>query len=156
MDSTPAWTWTTPHWQLNVVPGAAVFVGGLILLAGRRAAAVLGGWLALAGGAWFVLGPLFASTWLTDAQTRVASGRLLDTTQPLGYHYGLGLVICVLAAWTIGRRVLVRPIGDYAPATAGTTTAVTGHRRGRFRGRRAAAPVTPADSEATPTQTTSV
>lgn len=122
MDPTPAWTWTTAHWELNAAPGALVVLAGLFLLLGRRASAVLGGWLAMIGGAWLVVGPLFASLWLHhDGQTRIASATLMSAMRPLGYHYGTGLVIVALGAWMIGRRVLLNaPAGEgYAPMGRG-------------------------------------
>lgn len=119
MDGTPAWTWTNAHWQLNLAPGALAVLAGLLLLIGRRASAVLGGWLAVIAGGWLVVGPLFASLWLSGApQTQVASSTLDQAMRPLGYHYGTGLVIVLLGAWMIGRRVLLtRPAAGtgYAP-----------------------------------------
>lgn len=118
MDGTPSWTWTTAHWELNLAPGALVLLGGVLLLAGRRGSTALGGLFAVLGGAWLVVGPLFASLWLTSgAQTRVASSTLAAAMRPLGYHYGTGLVIVVLGAWVIGRRALeARASGaGYAP-----------------------------------------
>src|SRR3954447_23635648 len=62
MDSGPAWDWTTAHWQLHAAPGGAVVLGGLLLLlATPRAVARLGAVLAILGGMWLVVGPLFAS-----------------------------------------------------------------------------------------------
>src|SRR5215472_7154383 len=49
----PAWTWTTAKGWLEVLPGVVTAVGGLLLLgSGNRASAMLGGWLAVFGGAW--------------------------------------------------------------------------------------------------------
>jgi hypothetical protein len=59
-----AWTMTYGRWILQVLPGAAVFVGGLVLLvATTRVAGLVGGLLAAAGGAWFVLGPILVALW---------------------------------------------------------------------------------------------
>jgi hypothetical protein len=120
IDQTAAWSWTTPHWELNLAPGALAVLGGLFLLLGRRASAVLGGWLAMIAGTWLVVGPLFASLWIHAAgQTQVASPTLAAAMRPLGYHYGTGLVIVMLSAWIIGRRVLVtRPVGEGYTSTS--------------------------------------
>src|SRR4051812_23946518 len=101
MDSGPAWDWTTAHWELHAAPGAAVVLGGLLLLAASpRAVARFGAVLALLGGMWFVVGPLFASMWLgTNGETQLASSTLSQAARPLGYHYGTGMLIVALAAY---------------------------------------------------------
>jgi hypothetical protein len=127
MDNTGAWAWTTPHWELNLAAGALVFLGGMFILFGWRPTAVFGGLLSLIGGAWLVVGPLFASIWLhTAAQTRVASSSWQAAMRPLGYHYGTGLVIVALSAWVIGRKVLVT-----GPVVEGSPPAATARRRRR-------------------------
>jgi hypothetical protein len=111
MGSQSGWQWTSANWQLHLVPGAAVVLGGLLLMAARRS----GGLLALLGGAWLVLGPLFASMWLGPfgAESNVASSTLAQVARPLGYHYGTGLLITALAAYALGRRFIVDRPGPY-------------------------------------------
>ena len=101
MGTGSAWEWTTANWELHAAPGAAVVLGGLLLLiASPRAIARLGAVLALLGGLWFVVGPLFASLWLgSAAETQVASTTLSDTLRPLGYHYGTAALIIAAAAY---------------------------------------------------------
>src|SRR5690348_18446205 len=54
-DST--WATTTGRWYLEVAPAAATVLGGLIVLVGaNRLVAAFGAWLAVLGGAWFVVG----------------------------------------------------------------------------------------------------
>ncbi|HEU5034341.1 MAG TPA: hypothetical protein VFT62_06240 [Mycobacteriales bacterium] len=117
MGSESGWQWTSANWQLHLVPGAAVVVGGLLLLAAaaRESSIRLGGLLALLGGAWLVLGPLFASMWLGpfNAESNVASSTLAQVARPLGYHYGTGLLITALAAYALGRRIGVVRHGPY-------------------------------------------
>lgn len=56
------WVWTTARGWLEVLPGVVTVVGGLLLLgSGNRANAMFGGWLAVVGGAWFLIGRLFAA-----------------------------------------------------------------------------------------------
>jgi len=126
IDDSSSWQWTEAHWQLHLVPGAAVVLGGLLLLAaGRRAATWFGTVLALLGGAWLVLGPLFASMWLGDrAETQLASNTLGQAARPLGYHYGTGLLIVILAAYALGRRVLL----SASPYPSGMTRVSGRHR----------------------------
>ncbi len=51
------WNLTNERWWLEVLPGIAVVVGGLLLVIGSdRITTSLGGWVAAAGGVWFVIG----------------------------------------------------------------------------------------------------
>jgi hypothetical protein len=101
MTPDPAWAWTTSHWELHAAPGAAVVLGGLlVLIASPRVIARLGAVLGLLGGLWLVVGPLFASMWLgADSETQVASTTLSQAVRPLGYHYGTGALIVAVAAY---------------------------------------------------------
>ena len=59
-----AWTFTAGRTWLEIVPGVAVFLGGLILLvSASRPAAMTGAWLAAAGGAWFAVGTVISPIW---------------------------------------------------------------------------------------------
>ena len=101
MDSTSAWAWTEARWQLHAVPGGAVVLGGLLVLAAApTVTARFGAFLALLGGMWLVVGPLFASTWLGNgAEAQLASTSLSQAMRPLGYHYGTGVLIVATAAY---------------------------------------------------------
>ena len=101
MTGGPAWDWTTAHWQLHAAPGAAVVLGGLLLIAAApRILARLGAALAVAGGTWLVVGPLFASMWLGgNSESQIASASLHQAVRPLGYHYGTGILVVALAAY---------------------------------------------------------
>jgi hypothetical protein len=112
------WHWTTGRLWLEVVPGAATFLGGLMLLStANRAVAVLGGWLATAAGAWFVVGPVVATlstaAW-SDPGTPVGS-HTRQVVEQLSFFYGLGAVILILAAHASG-RLAVRSIRDVRAA----------------------------------------
>lgn len=112
------WVWTSGRLWLEVVPGAVTFLGGCMLLTtANRAVAVLGGWLATAAGAWFVLGPLLATLWGgTWAPLGTPVG--LHTRQVLeqiGFFSGLGAVILILAAHASG-RLSVRSVRDVRAA----------------------------------------
>ncbi|HVI35675.1 MAG TPA: hypothetical protein VM684_05560, partial [Gaiellales bacterium] len=53
-----AWHWTAARGWLEVLPGAAAFLGGLLLLvSSSRVMTMFGGWLAAAGGTWLIVGP---------------------------------------------------------------------------------------------------
>src|SRR5207248_3683870 len=58
------WHYTTDRLWLNILPAAVALVGGFLLVgAATRAAGIVGGWLALTAGAWFVVGPALSRTW---------------------------------------------------------------------------------------------
>src|SRR5437899_267956 len=58
------WHYTADRLWLNILPGAAAVLAGLVLVVSAKRAALLGGaLLALAAGAWFVVGPAVSLTW---------------------------------------------------------------------------------------------
>src|SRR5215813_14407719 len=59
-----AWTLTAGRIWLEIVPGAATLLGGVILLASAsRPMAMVGAELAAVGGAWFALGTVLSPLW---------------------------------------------------------------------------------------------
>ena len=55
------WVWTAARGWLEVLPGVATAVGGFLLLSSRnRFTAMLGAWLTVFAGAWFVVGRALA------------------------------------------------------------------------------------------------
>ncbi|MEO3757610.1 hypothetical protein ABGB19_04880 [Mycobacterium sp. B14F4] len=138
------WTWTTGRGWLEVLPGAVTVLGGLLLLMSKnRATAQLGGWLAVAGGAWFIVGRLLAGPLgIGDAGTPAAATEGKRVVLELVYFYGLGALIVFLGAAALGRtsvrsvrditweeRPATAPAAAAAPATApatGSTAPSTG------------------------------
>ena len=112
----PAWTWTAAKGWLEVFPGVATAAGGLVLLvSGRRASAMVGGWLAVFAGAWFVVGRAFAATLnIGDVGQPVATGAQADLKRALlevTYFTGLGALIVFLGGAALA-RVAVRHARD--------------------------------------------
>lgn len=101
----PAWTWTAAKGWLEVLPGAAAAVGGLlVLLSGNRANAVFGGWLAVLGGAWFVVGRAFAPTLgIGDVGQPAAAADLKRALLEITCFTGLGALIVFLGGTAVGR-----------------------------------------------------
>jgi hypothetical protein len=112
------WTWTAARGWLEVLPGAAAFVGGgLLTITSHRLSATFGGWLAAAAGAWFVVGTIVSPFW-SAGNIGVASGSGHHTAyEQLGMFTGLGVVIVLLAAIAIG-RVSVIGVRDVSAAQA--------------------------------------
>lgn len=123
------WTYTTGRLVLSILPGAAAFVGGLIILAGGTSpASAAGGMLAALGGAWFVVGVPVMTIAVRDAAvspgtpvTGTGSGispAILRLLEGLGFYYGLGVVIVFLAALAVGRAASRGVIAGYPAAPA--------------------------------------
>jgi hypothetical protein len=112
-----AWIWTESRGWFEVAPGAAAFVGGLLLLTTtNRAVAILGSWLGIAGGAWLIVGPS-----LTDVLDKSigtpdpASTINVQALEELFFFYGVGALILFVASVALG-RLSVQSIRDVAVA----------------------------------------
>jgi hypothetical protein len=121
----PGRDWSAARGWLEVLPGVATVLGGLLLLVSRnRATAMLGGWLAVIAGAWFVVGRAFAGPLaLGDVGTPVATSDTQRVWLELSYFYGLGALIVFLGGLALG-RLSVRTRRDLAYAQR----PVVGHR----------------------------
>ncbi|CAN3128697.1 hypothetical protein ACNUDN_12290 [Mycobacterium sp. smrl_JER01] len=114
------WAWTAGRGWLEVLPGLVAVLGGLMLFASRnRATAMLGGWLAVAAGAWFVVGRAVAGPLgLGDVGQPAATNETKQVWLELTYFSGLGALIIFLAALAVG-RLSVRTARDIAYRDAG-------------------------------------
>jgi hypothetical protein len=115
-----SWEWSETAWQLSLLPGVAAAYGGLILLGllgTVRVAPALGGLVALAAGAWFVVGDEFSRLWTTPPPEGTGSDWIVIATN-LGYHEGLGLAIVTLSAFALGLLALLPERAPAAPAAA--------------------------------------
>ena len=125
------WTYTTARLWLEILPGAAVFLGGvLLIIATGRHIAMFGAILAAAAGAWFALGTMLSPLWSTGGATLggtpVASTTLMRIMEQVGFFTGLGAVVIFFAAAALGRISAV-PAGlrevETVPATTGPINA---------------------------------
>lgn len=120
------WVWTSARGWLEVLPGAVTALGGLLLLvSGNRATAHFGAWLAVLGGAWFVIGRALAGPLgIGDAGMPIAVTDAKRVSLELAYFSGLGALIVLLGAMAVG-RLSVRSVRDveYARRPVATTTA---------------------------------
>ena len=100
-----AWAWSTARGWLEVFPGATTAAGGvLLLISGNRATAMLGGWLAVIGGAWFVVGRTLASTLrLGDVGQPIAATDAKRAVLEIAYFSGLGALIVFLGGAVLAR-----------------------------------------------------
>lgn len=101
-----AWTWTEGRLLLSVLPAAAVVLGGLVLLkSATRGTGVVGSWLAIAGGAWFVAGNAISRLWndgVPQGGTPHGSTEVRVLSE-LSYYHGLGALILLVAGLALGR-----------------------------------------------------
>jgi hypothetical protein len=107
-----AWTLTAGRVWLEIVPGAATLVGGIILLASAsRLLAMFGAELAAAAGAWFALGtviiPLWPAAHTLNPGSPAGATTVLRQLEHLGFYTGLGVVIVFVAALALGRLTVV-------------------------------------------------
>jgi hypothetical protein len=107
-----AWMFTAGRTWLEIVPGAAVFLGGVILMvSASRVVAMAGAWLAAAGGAWFAVGTVISPIWPAASTLNPGSPAgtttLIRQVEHLGFFTGLGVVIVFVAALALGRLTVV-------------------------------------------------
>jgi hypothetical protein len=105
-----AWTYNTGRLWLEILPGAAALLGGLLLIAARsRHVGLLGAFLGIVSGAWFALGNVFAPLWTTAAPAGVpaSAATAMRALEEVGFFIGLGLVLVLIAAWAAGRITAV-------------------------------------------------
>jgi hypothetical protein len=115
-----AWTYNTGRLWLELLPGAAVFLGGIFLMAARgRHTALFGALLAVAAGAWFVLGQSLSPLWnhhVAMGGSPASSTQYMRIMEQLGFFTALGVVIVFVAGTALGRIASVasgiRPVDE--------------------------------------------
>jgi hypothetical protein len=108
------WTWSAVRGLLQVLPGAVTFAAGLMLIFTRhRFLGWLASWMAIAAGAWFVLGPLLAPIWRSGYLGTPVGDTTAMSMEQLGMFFGLGAAIMVLGGIALG-RFSVRGLRDGA------------------------------------------
>jgi hypothetical protein len=133
-----AWTYNTARLWLEILPGAAVFLGGILLMiATGRHIALFGAMLGAAAGAWFTLGTILSPLWnnhVTLGGSPASSTQFMRIMEQLGFFSALGVVIVFIAAAAFGRILSVPsgipaietvPVAETIPA-AETVPAKTG------------------------------
>jgi hypothetical protein len=122
--SDQTWVITWDRVWLNVLPAAALFFGGLILLGSRsRISGAFGAWLAIAGGIWFAIGPAMSLLWDASLGPAAPVGLPIGSNgvqvlEYIGFFYGVAAVGTALAAFALGRLSIVG-VRDVEYATAG-------------------------------------
>ena len=128
-----AWHYDTARLWLEILPGAAVFLGGILLMiATGRHVALFGALLAAAAGAWFALGTTLSPLWnnnVTMGGTPVGSRLFTRIMEQLGFFSALGVVIVFIAGAALGRILSVpsgiREVEAVPPAATAPAQTVT-------------------------------
>lgn len=147
-----AWHWNRDRLFLDVLPGVAAILGGLMLIgSGPRRSARLGALLALVAGIWFAIGPDVSHLWnAAGAEGHTHGTRLVRVLELVAYHTGLGAIIAALGGYALPR--FIAPVVAGEAAEMGARTAA-GRRTGSVAAERetaggevpaAAAPTRPA------------
>jgi hypothetical protein len=122
-----AWTYSTARLWLEILPGAAVVLGGfLLMIATGRHIALFGALLAAAAGGWFALGTVLSPLWnnhVTMGGSPASATQYMRIMEQLGFFTALGLVIVFIAAAALGRIASVtsgirtiEPVTETGPA----------------------------------------
>src|SRR5580658_1805567 len=105
------WTYTTARLWLEILPGAAVFLGGILLMiATGRHVALFGAMLAAAAGAWFTLGTTLSPLWnnhVVLGGSPASSTQFTRIMEQIGFFSALGVVVVFIAAAAFGRIMSV-------------------------------------------------
>lgn len=105
-----AWTYNTGRLWLEILPGAAALLGGLLLVvAASRHLALSGAFLGIVAGAWFALGNVLAPLWTTanPAGVPASTTTLMQVVEQIGFFTGLGVAMVMIAAAAAGRLTAV-------------------------------------------------
>lgn len=99
------WAWSTARGWLEVLPGAAATASGVLIIVSRnRAVAMLGGWVAVLAGAWFVVGGQLAPLLgIGSTGDPVAATERKRAVLEVSYFSGLGALIVFLGALVLAR-----------------------------------------------------
>ncbi len=124
---TQTWHYTAQRLWLDIVPGAVAVIGGLMLLrASSRVGGLTAGWIAVAAGVWFVIGPAVSILWHHSLYAIGAplGGATRQMIEWVGYFFGLGAVIVGFAAFAMGRYFSRPRIVEEVPVAAADAVAV--------------------------------
>jgi hypothetical protein len=103
--SSHTWQFSAHQWELQLAPGLAAFVGGLMMMTpgglGR-----LGGLLALVAGAWLVVGPSFYPIF-SSGTVQPYGSEWMRALRWIGHFYAVGGLILYFAGW--GHGLFARP-----------------------------------------------
>jgi hypothetical protein len=118
-DTSTHWRFSQNHVLMSLIPGVAIFAGGMLMMTRSRAGAWLAALLAVAGGVWLVVGPSLHQTWSTTGFQPIAGGSWKTGLRWITYFYGAGALAVYLGAQAQGllERATVKAAAS-APAAS--------------------------------------
>jgi hypothetical protein len=125
-DTHSAWEFTGKQWELQLAPGIAAFVGGLMLVTPQRGWGRPGAALAFLAGAWLIVGPAFYPVFSSGTVSPYGS-EIGMALRWVGHFYGAGGLILYFAGYAHGlftRRTLIQEVPVAPEPTATTRTVV--------------------------------
>jgi hypothetical protein len=139
-----AWTYTSGRLWLEIAPAIGVIIGGVVLaVSSYRPATLAGGCVAVAGGAWFVVGGLLVQLWAPGITAGTPAGGLARrVVEQVGFFAGLGVAVVFVAALGLGRLSMVaaKDAQTASPEEAAGRRTLARAFRARFGGKGVAAP----------------
>ena len=115
------WSFSARHWELLMLPGIAIFAGGLLLTMPSAGMGGLGTLLAFAGGAWLLVGPSLFPLWTASGGVRPnPHSETMEALLWIGYFYGTGgltMYFTGMANGLFARRTVVEemPVIEETP-----------------------------------------
>jgi hypothetical protein len=122
--SDTAWKFSAKQWELQLIPGIAAILGGLMLMFPARGLGWLGGLLAMAAGGWLVVGPIVYPLW-SSGTIQPYGSEGMKTLRWIGHFYGPGGLILYFAGYAHGlfsRRTVVQETAVAEPQAQRTVT----------------------------------
>lgn len=128
--SLTSWDWTRPNWLLHVVPGAVGVFAGLMMLGmigargvGRRSGISVASLLAMAAGAWFVIGPVAYKLFASGNPYAQPATEWQNFWHQIGANLGPGVLLLILAGMALKAgiavpRIVYEPVEGSAPGAA--------------------------------------
>jgi hypothetical protein len=131
-DGFGSWHWNLGQAVLALIPGAIGCLFALSLMGRTAAGATLrrvgitsGGLLAIASGAWFVIGPFAWPVLVNGGRYFVTASPLGELEHQVGYALGPGLILAACGAFAIGWAARHdRPLGTLGTVTPGSEEVV--------------------------------
>jgi hypothetical protein len=118
------WNFSTKQWELQLIPGAVAFLGGLMLMTPSRGGGAFGALLAFAAGAWLIVSPVLYPLWSSGTiETFGSEG--MKALRWVGHFYGPGALILYFAGYAHGLfspRTVVQDTDVAEPQTQRTVT----------------------------------
>jgi hypothetical protein len=111
-----AWHWTAGRGWLELLPGCAAVVAGILLLVGtHRVNLAFASWLGVASGAWLVVGPILAPRISLTAGAPASATPWVQTLEELFFFFAVGAAILFFSAMALG-RLSVQSVRDVRAA----------------------------------------